>query len=228
MKCYLRRLTYVVSIFLLLSTALSGSLYSGSVRKLAQEELSSRFGSDVRLKSLSVFLRKPVEFLEIERRVLNVRKGEPRGSFHIYLKTKRGLRRVTAILELEWRCSLLVAQETLLKGERVYPWQVSYEDRFMGRCPKQRIDSPEELINYVAIRTVRKGEVLMKSFLKKEPLVRRGQEVNVIYRSDGLEISFVGKALDMGFYGNIVRVRSLNTGKVLRGRVISEGSVLIR
>ena len=228
MKCYLRRLTYVVSLLLLVSTALSGSLDKEKVEELVKEELHLHFKRDVRLKNLHVFLRKPIEFVSIDRKVLSVRRGEPRGNFHLYLKTKRGFRRITASLELEWKCSLIVAQEDLLKGERVYPWQVAYEERFMGRCPRQDIEPTEELINYVVLRTVKKGEVLVKSYLKKEPLVRRGQEVSVIYRSGNLEISFNGKALDTGFYGDVIRVRSFNTGKLLRGRVISEGSVLLK
>ncbi len=41
--------------------------------------------------------------------------------------------------------------------------------------------------------------------------------MNVIFRSGNLEISFSGEALDNGFLGDTVRVRSLNTKKIIRG-----------
>jgi flagella basal body P-ring formation protein FlgA len=138
------------------------------------------------------------------------------------------MRRISVSLELEWRCGLLTAVEEIRRGDRVYPWMVAYEERFMERCPRQSIASEDELINYVALRTIKKGEVLKKSFLKREPLIRRGAEVDVLFRRGNLEISFRGEALDTGFYGDLIRVKSLNTGKVLRGKVISENVVLIR
>ncbi|RLJ69986.1 flagella basal body P-ring formation protein FlgA [Hydrogenivirga caldilitoris] len=227
MKCYLRQLTYAVSIFLVVSLTFGEVIDDKRVKALAQEELLKSFAGKVRVKSIQVFIGKPIEYTSIERKSLKVREGEHRGSFHLYLKTKGGFRRITATLELEWKCTLLVAQEDIDRGERVYPWQVAYEERFLQRCPRQDVSSPEELINYVTLKKIKKGGQVKKSLLKKEPLIRRGQEVSLIYRSGNLEISFRGKALDTGFYGDTIRVRSLNTGKILRGRVISEEGVLL-
>lgn len=228
MKCSLRQLTCVVSLLLLfLSTGLAEVLDEEGIRKLAVQELRKTFGDRVKLKEIHIFLSRPIHYQRIERRSLNLTKGSPRGSFHIYLRTKKGLRRVSASLDVLWRCEVLVATEEIPKGERLYPWQTALELRYMSRCPKSSI-SQEELLNYVALRHIQKGEPIRKSYLKKEPLVRRGDEVDVIFRSGNLEIGFRGEALDTGFYGDTVRVRSLNTGKILRGRVVSEGSVLVR
>ncbi|WP_457600409.1 flagella basal body P-ring formation protein FlgA [Hydrogenivirga sp.] len=34
--------------------------------------------------------------------------------------------------------------------------------------------------------------------------------------------------MDTGFYGDTIRVKSLNTGKILRGKVVSENSVILK
>ncbi|MDQ7081791.1 MAG: flagellar basal body P-ring formation chaperone FlgA [Aquificota bacterium] len=126
-----------------------------------------------------------------------------------------------------WRCEVLIATERIPKGERLYPWQTALERRYMSRCPKQSL-SQEELLNYVTLKQIKKGELHKEELPEKMPLVRRGDEVDVIFRSGNLEIGFRGEALDTGFYGDTIRVKSLNTGKVLRGRIVSEGSVLVR
>ncbi len=228
MKCYLRQLTCVVSVLILLATASAGVIDEKKVKVLAIQELRKSFGDRVRLVGVRVFISKPISFTGIERKSLNVREGEPRGSFYLYLRTKRGLRRITATLDLRWRCAVLIAQEDIARGERVFPWQVGYKEMYLGRCPRKEISSTEELINYIALRYIKKGERVKKSFLKKEPLIRRGDEVDVVFRKGALEISFKGKALDTGFYGDTIRVKSLNTGKILRGRVISEEAVLVK
>ncbi|WP_457600259.1 flagellar basal body P-ring formation chaperone FlgA [Hydrogenivirga sp.] len=228
MRCSPRLLTYVVSILFTVAVAIGGVIDEITIRRLAEEELEKAYDGEVQLIQLRTYIRKPVEFVRIERKVLNVRRGYPRGSFHLYLKTDRGSRRLSATLDLRWRCSLLVAQEDIGRGERVYPWQVTWEERFMGKCPQQGIRDVEGLINYVALRDIKKEEPVNKSYLKKEPMIRRGEEVDVVFRKGNLEISFRGKALDTGFYGDTIRVKSLNTGKILRGKVVSENSVILK
>ncbi len=229
MKCYLRRQICVVSLLLLLITLSFGQVLDiDKVKRLVGKELKGAFGDKVQVVNIYVYLRKPVRYKGIEKINLSVREGNPRGSVHLYIKTEKGIRRITATLDLKWKCEVLIALEDMERGERLYPWFFSFENIYMERCPQAVLDNTEELMNYVALRDIKKGSILKKSFLKKEPLIRRGEEVNVIFRSGNLEISFSGKALDTGFYGDIIRVKSLNTGKILRGRVISEGSVLIK
>ncbi len=229
MRCFPRPLTCAVKLILILSAvSLAGVLDGEKARELALRKIKEEFGDRVKIKEVSLFISKPIHYRKLERVELSVREGMPRGSVHIYLLTDRGTRRVSLVLDLLWRCEVFVAAEDIGRGERIYPWQVVLKSLYMSRCPRQGIEDPEELVNYITLRSLRKEEVIKKSYLKKEPLVRRGEEVNIIFRRGNLEISFVGKALDNGFLGDTIRVRSANTGKILRGRVISEGSVLVK
>ncbi len=229
MRCSLRPLTCAVKLILILSAvSLAGVLDREKARDIALRKIKEEFGDRVKVESVSLILSGPIRYRKVDRVVLSVREGVPRGSVHIYLLTDRGTRRVSLVLDLLWRCEVFVITENIGRGERIYPWQVVLKSLYMRRCPRQGIEDPEELMNYVALRPLRKEEVIRKGYLKKEPLVRRGEEVNVIFRKGSLEISFVGEALDNGFLGDTIRVRSANTGKILRGRVISEGSVLVK
>ena len=229
MRCSPRLQTCVVKLVLFLFLiSFGGVLDKERAQKIALEKLREEFGERVKVDRISLILSRPVEYRKLERVELSVREGFPRGYVHLYLSTNKGMRRVTLLLDLRWRCEVLIVTENIGRGERIYPWQVSLRREYLSRCPRQGIEDPEELVNYVALKNIPRGEPLRMGYLKKEPLVRRGEVVSIIFRRGSIEISFTGEALDNGFLGDTVRVRSANTGKILRGRVVSEGSVLVR
>ncbi len=226
MKCSVRLLTYVVNLFLI-SLSFSGVLTYEEALKIAKEEIKKRFGEDVKIKEAEAFLSRSIEYRKIRKVDVNARRSIPRASVHIYLETEKGTRRITVNLKLLWKCEVLKASEVIDTGERVYPWKVYYGYEFLERCPRKEFSNAEELINYVALRRIEKEEIIKRSYLRKEPLIRRGEEINVIYRSGALEISFYGIALENGYFGEYIRIKSRNTGKILKGKVISEGAVII-
>ena len=229
MRCSPRPLTYVVKLLLVLAlVSFGGVLDEREAKEIALRKVEEELGSRIKVERVSLILSRPVRYKKIERVDLSLREGAPRGFVHIYLLTDRGMRRISVFLDVLWKCKVLTATEDIQRGERIYPWQVSLENLYMKRCPRQEIENTEELINYVALRTITKGSIIKKSLFKREPLVRRGEQVNVIFRRGNLEISFTGEALENGFLGDVIRVKSSNTGKILRGRVVSEGSVLVR
>ncbi len=194
---------------------------------MAREEVSLRFGDKVKVTGVEVFLPKKITYSKIIKKELSVREGFPRGSFHLYIQTPKGRKRVSTRLSLLWSCEVIVFAEDLAKGERVYPWAVEEKREYMNRCPRQNID-PEEIVNYITLRNVRKGELVKRSYLKREHLVKRGDEVEIVVRSGTIEIAIRGEALDNGFMGDTIRVKRIGGGKVLRGRVISEGKVVVK
>lgn len=228
MRCFPRLPICVVSLIILLSISVwGGVLNEKRVEEIVKEKIGELYGKEIRIVELDPHLREPISYQRIRKVRIKLRRGEPRGYAYIYLRTGRSEKIVTVILRVKWRCELYVLNEDVGRGERIYPWMVVLEETYRDRCPRQYIEDTRQLINYVALKPLSRGEALKKSTLKPEPLVRRGEDVNVIYRSGNLEISFTGEALENGFYGERIRVRSANTGKILRGRVVGEGSVVV-
>ena len=194
---------------------------------MAREEVSTRFGDRVRVTGVEVFLPKDITYSKIIKKELSVREGFPRGSFHLYLQTPKGRKRVSVRLSLLWACDVLVFGEDLSRGERVYPWMIEKRKEYMNRCPRQSIDT-DEVINYITLRNVRRGDLVKKSYLKRDHLVKRGDEVEIVIRSGAIELIVQGEALENGFMGDTIRVKREGSGKVLRGRVVSEGKVVVK
>lgn len=84
---------------------------------------------------------------------------------------------------------------------------------------------PSEVIGMTGRRPLKAGDLLRKRLLTAALLVKRGDAVRIVARNEGIEVQVAGEALDAGGIGDMVRVRNLSSGTVLRARVIGAGDV---
>jgi flagella basal body P-ring formation protein FlgA len=87
------------------------------------------------------------------------------------------------------------------------------------------IGAPEAVLGQTSRRSLRAGEVLRANGLAAPILVKRGDQVLMVARQEGIEVSMAGEALDAGARGAVVRVRNTASGQVVRMRVASPGTV---
>ncbi|MFL6675098.1 MAG: flagellar basal body P-ring formation chaperone FlgA [Massilia sp.] len=87
------------------------------------------------------------------------------------------------------------------------------------------ISLPEDAVGQSSRRMLRAGDILRTSQLAAPVLVKRGDQVVMIARVDGIEVSTSGEALDAGSRGATVRVRNAGSGQVVRMRVSGAGTV---
>jgi len=210
MKCFLKRLTYAVNFFLFLFA------FSLDLDNLIKKELKNKFGEKVRLKSYKVLTKLPKEFSKVELRVY---KNFPRG----FLYVKNG-KIGTVALELEWKCEVLVAKRDIFPGERLNFSNVEQKKIFLDRCPRE---FNENFLNFVAVKEIKRGEIIKRNKVKKEFLVKRGDIVDATYEKGNLLIRFRTKALENGFHGDVIRLLSPFSRKVIRGEVVGEGKIKI-
>ncbi|WP_164930639.1 flagellar basal body P-ring formation chaperone FlgA [Aquifex aeolicus] len=210
MKCSLKRLIYAVNFLFFLFT------FSLDLESLIKNELRKEFGEEVRLKNYKVLTGIPDNFSKVE---LKVYKNSPRGFLHLK-NTKVG----TIALELEWKCRVLVAKRDIYPGERLNFSNVEEREIYLERCPQ---NFKENFVNFVALKEIKKGTIVRRSYLKKEFLVKRGEIVNAVYENGNVVIRFRTKALENGYYGEVIRVLSPFSRKVIRGKIIGEGTVKI-
>lgn len=89
------------------------------------------------------------------------------------------------------------------------------------------VRSPKELIGMVARRTLLPGKPILKNSLREADLIQRGQTAQVIFKAGGLVISGYGKALEPGAIGDIIALRNIDSGSIIRGQVRADGSILL-
>ncbi len=92
--------------------------------------------------------------------------------------------------------------------------------------PTQKIDY-QNLKQYIATRDINSGKVLDNSDIELYKIISNGSIVTLRYHKNNLIIETPVKCLDNGKAGDIVRVRNLESNKVLRAIVIDEENVAI-
>ncbi|WP_439651768.1 flagellar basal body P-ring formation chaperone FlgA [Microvirga puerhi] len=109
-------------------------------------------------------------------------------------------------------------RETMLK-DRSFP--------SMFRARSAVIESPVQLIGKVARRTLLPGEAIPTNAVDDARLVTRGVTTQVIFQEEGLTISTMGSPLQSGSLGEQIRVRNVDTGRIIFGTVQADGTIRI-
>lgn len=77
-------------------------------------------------------------------------------------------------------------------------------------------------------RSLSEGTVLTPNNLAPPQWVKRGEHVTVLAQAGGMEVRMTGEALMDGTEGSTVRVRNLNSARVVEGTVIAQGVIQVR
>lgn len=85
-----------------------------------------------------------------------------------------------------------------------------------------------ELHGQQLIRSIQVGQPVWASDIKKEPALKRGQIVRAMLGDEKFEITMSMEALDNGFVGDTVKVKTSDSQKVLSATVVEKGLVKIQ
>ncbi|WP_040456922.1 flagellar basal body P-ring formation chaperone FlgA [Hoeflea sp. 108] len=129
--------------------------------------------------------------------------------------------------------AMAAEQEVVLVPNRViYPGEaiaLSSLKEVALRPGKVRPDGvatlPAELDGRVAKRTLLPGRYVPVNALREAWLVERGAAVQVVFAAGALMISASGVTLEPGAAGDVVKVRNIDSGKILTGTVMADGSI---
>lgn len=127
------------------------------------------------------------------------------------------------------------AQETTLPVPRavIYPGdtitEMMIDDRVTSseNISSSYIRSRTELIGKVARRTLLPGQPIATSAVDQPRLVSIGAQVKIVYSETGLTIVAFGVSQQAGGAGDFVRVRNLESGLFVVGRVQRDGSIRV-
>ena len=128
-----------------------------------------------------------------------------------------------------------LAQEIVLIPNRViYPGETVSAGALKEVTLKPGKQAPEavavtlaELDGKVAKRTLLTGRYVPLSSLREAYLVEQGAAVEVVFVSGALTISASAVTLEPGSAGDLVKVRNIDSGKILSGTVMADGSIRI-
>ena len=155
---------------------------------------------------------------------------------HAFLRQRWAL--WLAALLAAWACAssarMASAQELELPVPRavIYPGETVTDELLVGRAfvahtvaRSTTIETREALVGKVARRTLLPGQPVATSAIRDPYLVTQGKTATVVFEHGGLIISMNALALQNGGLGDVVSLRNLDSGSVIRGTVASDGSI---
>lgn len=86
---------------------------------------------------------------------------------------------------------------------------------------------PEDVQGKVTRRTLLPGRLIPLNFLRDAYAVEPGNPVSVVFVSGSLTISITGVPLQSGSAGDLIRVRNVDSGAILTGTVMPDGTVRV-
>ncbi len=94
-----------------------------------------------------------------------------------------------------------------LRGETI-----ESADLLIGKTPKRSIS---------ALRPIRVDEVIIP------PVIHKGDTINLLYRSNAMEIRTIGQALENGATGDLIKIRNQDSQVVIQATVTGKGTAEI-
>ncbi len=122
---------------------------------------------------------------------------------------------------------VLVTTRPLARGERLTEEHVQLVERDLASLPRGYFDDPQPVVGQQARRHLAADTVLNPQLIEAPRLVRRGEEVTLVADSNGFAIRSRGKAMADGSSGEVIRVRSRDSKRIIEGRVLSAGVVKV-
>jgi flagella basal body P-ring formation protein FlgA len=133
-------------------------------------------------------------------------------------------------------CALpaLAQQVVLIPNRVIYPGETVTAEALKEVTLKPGKQAPDavavtlpELDGKVAKRTLLTGRYIPVSSLREAYLVEKGTAVEVMFVSGALTISASAVTLEPGSAGDMVKVRNVDSGKILSGIVMADGSIRV-
>jgi len=194
------------------------------IEELVEQFLKKNYPDVVILSVPSVRLELPSGNFKEELSLESIGKSHARFVYKVYSEDGELLKKLWLPVRIDRKVKVIVARLTIPKGSLIKPQMVEEETLPLSKA-RYAFQDLNQVIGKIARQTIPKGEVIKEKMLSPNYVVRKGNRVKVIYERGAIRIELYGLALDSGSVGNIIRVKNVSTGKILRCRVEKDGSV---
>ncbi|MDR1885556.1 MAG: flagellar basal body P-ring formation chaperone FlgA [Synergistaceae bacterium] len=137
-----------------------------------------------------------------------------------------GGKRANRQAKLRWFQPVVFSAKALQRGAAIDASDLGMridEIGMIGTC----VWLPEQLANATLRQSIGAGRAIAAGDVEHLDLVRAGASVTLVAKVNGLGIEVRGIAMQRGGIGDVIKVRNLSSRKVLSGKIVDVGRVLI-
>ena len=121
-----------------------------------------------------------------------------------------------------------VLADTMRNGYVIRANDITFQKERAKNLNHDVILNAEELIGMTPRRLIIMGKAIKLSEVDAPQIVQRGQNITIVFKSGPMELTAIGKALENGSKGEMIRVVNANTSRTVTGVVTGEKQVQIQ
>lgn len=123
---------------------------------------------------------------------------------------------------------VLIPNRVIYPGETIELGALKQVTLIPGKHkPDAMATRAEELQGRIAKRTLLPGRYIPASAIRDAWLVEQGAAVQVFFTAGGLTITATAVTLQPGSAGDLIKVRNTDSGKILSGTVMGDGTIQV-
>ena len=123
---------------------------------------------------------------------------------------------------------VVVAAKKIKRGDQITANDLSLAEKDIAMLPNKYLGGVKQAVDTEAKTTIPKGSTIFAWMIKKTPLVHRGSEIAVRVSASNLLVKAQGVALEDGYQGEKIKVKTKNTNKTLEGILVSANEVEVK
>jgi flagella basal body P-ring formation protein FlgA len=136
---------------------------------------------------------------------------------------KRILRNLPLTVNLRVEEPVLVARRPIARGETIDSSNTAVEMRETTQMSDQAMPDPLALRGHLAKSTITEGRIVTPLLVAVPPVVRRGQEAELVYANGNVSITAAAVCRQDGIPGQVIMAKNLANHKLIRVRVTGDG-----
>ena len=186
--------------------------------------------AEVSVPALADFLSPGVDGSALHVELSTRKQGRLAGPIPVTVVLRDGAREVTrriVTVRVREEESVWVAARDLERGETLGRRDLVRAQRDLRTLPRDATSKLEALVGKQLKRRVPEGRAMRRGWLEQAALIRRGQQVPLIFRLGTLLIEGMGRAASDGAEGERIRVTNVDSRREVWGRVGPEGAVYV-
>lgn len=123
---------------------------------------------------------------------------------------------------------VLKASTNIQKGDTLSPENVVMDTVETTSLRQGYLHRWEQIEATIAVRNIRKNEILYSRFIKGIPIIKKGERITLMYHQPPLLIKVIAIALQDGKVGDWIWVRNVQSNKRLKAKVVAAGIATVQ
>ncbi|MET0125222.1 flagellar basal body P-ring formation chaperone FlgA [Pseudomonas caspiana] len=121
--------------------------------------------------------------------------------------------------------NVVTAIRPLKRDEIITEQDIAMRERDIGLLGQGFLSSEDQALGQKILRPMVIDQIIAPNFLEQPQMVRKGDQVVITARSGSIAVRMPGEALSDGTFNEQIRVRNLNSKRIIKANITGPGQV---